>query len=104
MKKPSTQLKISARNAGQVELEKFCPRCCWYLLRIKNMPFQIGMPGIMFYVEALEKAYIFARLLEVLQCRGTFGPFSRVHRASPISFPCSQNTRRRAFSSLLVRT
>jgi hypothetical protein len=25
---------------------KYCPRCCRYLLRIKNMPFQFGMPGL----------------------------------------------------------
>jgi len=51
-------LTISARNAGLVELAKYCSRCCWYLLRIKNMPFAFGMPGIMFSMEAAEKAFI----------------------------------------------
>ena len=55
MKQPLT---ISARNAGQVELEKYCPRCCWYLLRIKKMPFAFGMPGIMFYMERAEQYFI----------------------------------------------
>jgi hypothetical protein len=59
MNKPLT---ISARNAGQVELTKYCPRCCWYLLRIKKMPFQFGMPGIMFYMEHAEEAFIKAYL------------------------------------------
>ncbi|PSH02776.1 MAG: hypothetical protein CXZ00_15740 [Acidobacteria bacterium] len=70
------QLKISARNAGQVELEKFCPRCCWYLLRMKKMPFQFGMPGIMFYLERIEKAFTLAYLAKSKAVPKYFGPFA----------------------------
>jgi hypothetical protein len=71
------QLTISARNAGQVELEKYCPRCCWYMLRMRNRaPFQFGMPGIMFYMEKAEKEY----LASIIRAQGklpeSFGPFA----------------------------
>jgi hypothetical protein len=87
MKKSSTQLKISARNAGEVELKRYCARCCWYLLRLKNMPFRIGMPGIMFHLEAIQKAYILARLLEDSELPRQFGPFSKC--TEPVQFPFS---------------
>jgi hypothetical protein len=81
------QLKISARNAGQVELDKYCPRCCWYLLRHKRMPFSMGMPGIMFFLEAIQKAYIFAQLEEDGCLPRQFGPFSEC--TEPVKFPFS---------------
>lgn len=81
------QLKICARNAGQVELKKYCPRCCWYLLRLKRMPFMMGMPGIMFYLEAIEKAYILAQLEDDGCLPRQFGPFSEC--TEPVKFPFS---------------
>lgn len=87
MSQLSTQLKISARNAGQVELKKYCPRCCWYLLRLKRVPFTMGMPGIMFYLEAIQKAYILAQLEEDGCLPRQFGPFSECTK--PVKFPFS---------------
>jgi hypothetical protein len=80
-------LKISARNAGQVELEKYCPRCCWYLLRLKKMPFQIGMPGIMFYMERAEKEFILSFLKKFDAVPKYFGPFADC--IEPVEFPFS---------------
>jgi hypothetical protein len=87
MSQPSTQLRISARNAGQVELDKYCPRCCWYLMRLKRVPFMMGMPGIMFHLEAIQKAYILAQLAEDGCLPRHFGPFSEC--TEPVKFPFS---------------
>lgn len=87
MSEPSSQLRISARNAGQAALEKFCPRCGWYLLRIKKMPFAFGMPGLMFYAEAMEKAFIFSYLSKYGKVPSYFGPFADC--TEPIEFPYS---------------
>jgi hypothetical protein len=81
----SNVLKISARNAGQVELSKFCPRCCWYLLRLKKMPFQMGMPGIMFYLEQAQKAFILDYLSKHGATPKYFGPFADCD--APVEFP-----------------
>jgi hypothetical protein len=84
------QLTMSPRNAGQVELATFCPRCCWYAMRLKKMPFQFGMPGIMFYLEKAEKSLLLAQLAatgslgkcvpELKNCNGVADfPFSMKH-------------------------
>ncbi|HZQ25297.1 MAG TPA: hypothetical protein VFA89_21090 [Terriglobales bacterium] len=78
-------LKTSARNAGQVALDKFCPRCCWYLLRIKKWPFQMAMPGIMFFLEQVEKATILAHLKQANKLPDYFGPFAGC--TAPVDFP-----------------
>ncbi len=78
-------LKISARNAGQVELKKYCPRCAWYLLRLKKMPFQFGMPGVMFYLEQCEKAFILDYLAKHGHLPKSFGPFAKC--TEPVDFP-----------------
>jgi hypothetical protein len=78
-------LTISARNAGQVELKKFCPRCAWYLLRLKKMPFQFGMPGVMFYMEQCEKSFILAHLAKHGCLPKSFGPFATC--IEPVEFP-----------------
>ena len=83
----NSTLKISARNAGQVALEKYCPRCCWYLLRLKHWPFQFGMPGIMFYLEQAQKAYIFKYLKKFRKLPESFGSFSDC--TEPVDFPFS---------------
>ncbi len=84
-----SQLKISARNAGQVELEKYCPRCCWFLLRYKKMPFQIGMPGVMFYLEGIEKTFLLSYLAKFKLMPGYFGPFANC--TEPVEFPFSMS-------------
>jgi hypothetical protein len=78
-------LKISARNAGKVELAKYCPRCAWYLLRIKSWPFQFGMPGVMFYLEQVQKAFILSYLDKHEKLPDSFGPFSDC--THPVEFP-----------------
>jgi hypothetical protein len=81
----ATPLKISARNAGQVELKKYCPRCSWYLMHFKKMPFKMGMPGVMFYLEQVEKAFIVAYLEKYNKLPADFGPFA--HCTHPVDFP-----------------
>ncbi len=96
----NTQLKISARNAGQVELEKYCPRCCWYLLNLKRMPFQIGMPGLIFYAEQAEKAILLAYLEEHGSLPKNLGPFSDC--TEPIDFPPVMETEHEGTGVLLT--
>jgi hypothetical protein len=48
------QVKISAKNLGQVMLEDFCPRCYWIKLKSKNLPWQI-FPGIFSSIDAYTK-------------------------------------------------
>jgi len=89
MSQPSNQLTISARNAGQVELDKYCPRCCWYLLHNKRMPFQMGMPGIMFYLERFQKAFILDHFTESEPFAESFGMVSKC--TGPVEFPFSSS-------------
>jgi hypothetical protein len=77
-------LKISARNAGTVELEKYCPRCAWYLLRFRQMPFQV-MPAVMFYMEQAQKAFILGHLSNSESLPEYFGPFAQC--TDPVEFP-----------------
>ena len=54
-----SHLRLSPRHLGQMNLGSFCPRCYWY--QIKNgfqMPFNFGMPGIMFNLDRFEKNYV----------------------------------------------
>ena len=49
------QIKISAKNLGQVALEDFCPRCFWIKLKMANkLPWQI-FPGIFSSIDAYTK-------------------------------------------------
>lgn len=49
------QIKISAKNLGQVALEDFCPRCYWIKLKTSNkLPYQI-FPGIFSSIDAYTK-------------------------------------------------
>ena len=48
------QIRISAKNLGQVGLEDFCPRCYWIKLKSKNLPWQI-FPGIFSSIDAYTK-------------------------------------------------
>jgi hypothetical protein len=83
-------LKISARNAGQAALEKFCRRCCWWLTHVKPMPFLFGMPGLMFFAEAAEKAFLLAYLEHHGAMPKSLGPF--VDCKEPVEFPYSMKT------------
>ena len=48
------QIRISAKNLGQVGLEDFCPRCYWIKLKSKQLPWQI-FPGIFSSIDAYTK-------------------------------------------------
>lgn len=49
------QIKISAKNLGQVALNDFCPRCFWIKLKTANkLPWQI-FPGIFSSLDAYQK-------------------------------------------------
>jgi len=48
------QIRISAKNLGQVGLEDFCPRCYWINLKSKTLPWQI-FPGIFSSIDAYTK-------------------------------------------------
>lgn len=48
------QIRISAKNLGQVGLEGFCLRCYWIKLKSKNLPWQI-FPGIFSSIDAYTK-------------------------------------------------
>lgn len=54
----STQIRISAKNLGELALPKFCPRCFWLKLRLNNkLPFQI-FPGIFSSIDSYTKNII----------------------------------------------
>lgn len=78
-------LTISARNAGMAALKAYCPRCAWYLLKVKKFPFLFPMPGIMFFLEQCEKAFILAYLEKHGHLPKTFGPFCEC--TEPVDFP-----------------
>lgn len=81
----STTFKISPRFAGQVELDDYCPRCGWFGLRIKHMPFEKGFPGIMFYLEQVQKAVILDHFESNEEAPYYFGPFTDCTK--PLAFP-----------------
>jgi hypothetical protein len=54
----STQIRISAKNLGELALPSFCPRCFWLKLKLNNrLPFQI-FPGIFSSIDAYTKGII----------------------------------------------
>ncbi|MCI0400941.1 MAG: PD-(D/E)XK nuclease family protein [Gammaproteobacteria bacterium] len=54
----SEQLRISAKNLGEVALPGFCPRCFWIKLRLQNkLPFQV-FPGIFSSIDSYNKRLI----------------------------------------------
>jgi hypothetical protein len=56
----STQIRISAKNLGELALPSFCPRCFWLKLRLNNkLPFQI-FPGIFSSIDSYTKNIIHA--------------------------------------------
>lgn len=48
------QIKISAKNLGQVMLNDFCPRCFYLKLKVKALPWQI-FPGIFSSLDSYQK-------------------------------------------------
>lgn len=49
------QIKISAKNLGQIALDTFCSRCFWIKLKVNNkLPWQI-FPGIFSSIDAYTK-------------------------------------------------
>jgi len=56
--KMSTQIRISAKNLGELALPNFCPRCFWLKLRLNNkLPYQI-FPGIFSSIDSYTKNII----------------------------------------------
>lgn len=54
----STQIRISAKNLGELAMPDFCPRCFWLKLRLNNkLPFQI-FPGIFSSIDSYTKNII----------------------------------------------
>ncbi len=54
----NTQLRISAKNLGELAMPDFCPRCFWLKLRLNNkLPFQI-FPGIFSSIDSYTKNYV----------------------------------------------
>jgi hypothetical protein len=51
------------------------------------MPFEIGMPAIMFYMEQAEKQYIISHLKKFKATPNYFGPFADCNE--PVEFPFS---------------
>ena len=49
------QIRISAKNLGQLVLDDFCPRCFWLKLKLGfKLPFQI-FPGIFSTIDSYSK-------------------------------------------------
>jgi hypothetical protein len=56
----STQIRISAKNLGELAMPNFCPRCFWLKLHLNNkLPFQI-FPGIFSSIDSYTKNIIHA--------------------------------------------
>ena len=56
----SDQIRISAKNLGELALPKSCPRCFWIKLRVQNrLPYQI-FPGIFSSIDAYSKRLVHA--------------------------------------------
>ncbi len=52
------QLRISAKNLGEVALSSFCPRCFWIKIRLQNkLPFQI-FPRIFSSIDSYSKKLV----------------------------------------------
>lgn len=44
---------------GRQLLQDFCERCYWYLLKVNfKLPFEFGMPGIMYNLDIFEKKIV----------------------------------------------
>jgi len=51
------QIRISAKNLGEVALDYYCPRCFWIKLRFKDLPYQI-FPGIFSSIDSYSKKMV----------------------------------------------
>ncbi len=52
-------IRISPRMLGRQLLQDFCERCYWYLLKVNfKLPFEFGMPGIMYNLDIFEKKIV----------------------------------------------
>ena len=52
-----SQLRISAKNLGELAKPDFCPRCFWLRTHVKYFPFQI-FPGIFSSIDAYTKRVV----------------------------------------------
>ncbi len=54
----SNQIRISAKNLGEVAMPEFCPKCFWIKLQLNNkLPFQI-FPGIFSSIDSYTKRVV----------------------------------------------
>lgn len=53
----SQQIRISAKNLGELAMPNFCPRCFWIKLHAGKLPFQI-FPGIFSSIDSYTKKII----------------------------------------------
>jgi hypothetical protein len=54
----STEIRISAKNLGELAMPNFCPRCFWLKLKLNNrLPFQI-FPGIFSSIDSYTKQIV----------------------------------------------
>lgn len=48
-------MQISAKDLGWLATNDFCPRCFWIKRHIKNLPYQMGFPGIFSSIDSYTK-------------------------------------------------
>ena len=72
-----SDLRISASNLGLFDLEDFCERCAWLLLKMGNkFPFRRPFPGILFYADRQQKDAVHAYFDKNHKPPKWFGDFS----------------------------
>jgi len=54
----TTQIRISAKNLGELAMPEFCPRCFWIKLHAGKLPFQI-FPGIFSSIDSYTKRVVY---------------------------------------------
>jgi len=77
------QIKISAKNLGQIALDDFCPRCFWIKLKVNNkLPWQI-FPGIFSSIDSYTKKcthILIDKGLQDLPWLSTLGEITKYHK------------------------
>jgi PD-(D/E)XK nuclease superfamily len=77
--------RLSPRIAGQVELPTCCPRCLYYFLIMRKLPFVFPMPGIMHIMDKATKEYANAHFAKFGKAPSQFGPFAKT--VASVNFP-----------------
>jgi hypothetical protein len=80
------QLAITAKRLGQIKMKKYCPRCFWYLLRLKFKPPFNHFGGAIFnQMEQMQMAIVEYYLNQHGKLPKEFAPFCDV--VGRVSFP-----------------